>query len=110
MERWLEAAPSWWQYEWVKKIQIRNNWNNRKRMDAIDKFIEYLEKDIEFDQNSYIKTKQLKEILIHEKTRLLDKAKFYKRYSTYKISRGSGKIVGHGLDGHSTIDDCNCKK
>lgn len=49
-------------------------------MDAITMFIEYLEKDIKFDQESTIKNNQLKDILFHEKNRILQKAKFLKKY------------------------------
>lgn len=51
-------------------------------------FIEYLEKDIEFDQESTIKNKQLKDILFHEKNRILQKAKFLKKYCDPKNCDG----------------------
>lgn len=47
---------------------------------AIDSFVDYLEKDIKLDQESDIKNKQLKDILFHEKNRILQKAKFFKKY------------------------------
>ena len=77
--------------------------------DAIQKMIDWIKDDIEKDSLSFIKSEELKEILIHEKSRYLQKAIFLNRYSNYKSMTDTiVKTKSIEIDGRTVSVDKEC--